>query len=79
MNSCMQKCTLDLPKPKPWNESKVVVNKTVWARCRGLPLSLWTVDCFRKVLHKVGTLVDVDETILNWERVEYSRLMVRKQ
>jgi len=62
---------------KPWKESKVIGNKTVWARCRGLPLSLWTVDCFRKVLHKVGTLMEVDEATLNWERVEYARLKVR--
>jgi len=62
---------------KPWKESKVVGNKTVWAKCRGLPLSLWTVGCFRKVLHKVGTLVDVDEVTLNWERVKYARLKVR--
>jgi len=38
---------------------------------------LWTVDCFQKVLGKVGTLIDVDETTLNWECVEFARLKVR--
>ena len=62
---------------KPWGEGKVVGNKVVWTRCRGIPLSLWIVDCFRKILHKVGSLVDVDEATLNWEKVEYARLKVR--
>jgi len=26
----------------PWGEGKAVGNKIVWARCRGIPLSLWT-------------------------------------
>jgi len=52
---------------KPWDERMAVGNKEVWTICRGLPLFLWTVDCFRKVLDKVGTLVDVDEATLNWE------------
>jgi len=39
-------------------------------------LTLWTVDCFRKVLGNTGTLVDVDEATLNWEQLEYARLKV---
>lgn len=31
---------------KPWGESSVVENKVVWTRCKGLPLSLWTLDYF---------------------------------
>jgi len=29
---------------KPWNECNKVEYKVVWASCRGVPLSLWTVD-----------------------------------
>jgi len=62
---------------KPWDGGMAVGNKEVWTRCRGIPLFLWTVDCFRKVLDTVGTLVDVDEATLNWECVEFARLKVR--
>jgi len=63
---------------QPWGESNVVGNKVVWNRYRGLPLSLWTVDCFRKILGNVGTLVDMNEaTTLNWECVEFACLKVK--
>jgi len=62
---------------QPWSAGTAVGNKIVWTRCRGLPLHLWTVDCFKKILWTVGTLVDVDEATLNWEQVEYARLKVR--
>lgn len=59
-------------------ESNVVGNKVVWIRYRRLPLSLSIVDCFRKILGNVGTLVDMDEAAtLNWECVEFARLKVR--
>jgi len=62
---------------KPCNVSNKIGNKIVWTRCRGIPLSLWTVDCFKQLLVDVGSLVKVDDTTLNWENIEYARLKVR--
>jgi len=62
---------------KPWGECKVVGHKVVWSRCRGLPLNLWTVDCFREILGNVGTIVELDDDTLNCDRVEYARFKVR--
>jgi len=61
---------------KPWGDGIAIGKKVVWTRCKGLPLTLWTVDCFRKVLGNTATLVDVDEATLNWEQLEYARLKV---
>jgi len=62
---------------KPWDIVTAVGNKEVWTRCRGILLHLWTVDCFQKILHIVGMLVDIDKATLNWEHVEFTRLKVR--
>lgn len=35
------------------------------------------MDCFRKILGNVGTIVDLDKATLNSEQVEYARLKVR--
>ena len=45
---------------KPWNKN-ILRNKAVWMRCKGLPLHLWTFDCFKQVGDNVHTLLDVDE------------------
>ena len=77
VEACKESLGLVFDTIKPWDGGMAVGNKEVWTRCRGLPPFLWTVDCFRKVLGKVGTLIDVDETTLNWECVEFARLKVR--
>jgi len=41
---------------EPWNENLPKGNKIVWTRCRGLPLHLWSLDCFRQVAGIVGML-----------------------
>jgi len=40
-------------------------------------LNLWTMDCFSHIANNVGTLLEVDEATLEWERLEYARLKVR--
>jgi len=62
---------------EPWTESYVAGYKIVWVRCHGLPLPLWNKDCFSKVVREVASLVEVDESTLSWENLEYARLQVR--
>ena len=61
----------------PWNSSKTIQNKLVWVRCRGLPLNLWSQQCFGKIVAPVGTLVSIDEKTLTWECLEFARLNVK--
>ena len=77
VEACKESLGLVFDTIKPWDGGMAVGNKEVWTRCRGLPPFLWTVDCFRKVLGKVVTLIDVDEATLNCECVEFAQLKVR--
>ena len=62
---------------KPWSESLAVSYKRVWVRCYGLPIHLWSKECFSKVVEDVATLMEVDEASLSWHRLEYARFQVR--
>jgi len=62
---------------KPWSESLVVSYKRVWVRCYGLPLNLWSKECFSKVAEEVATLVEIDEATLSWNCLEYAQFKVR--
>jgi len=64
---------------QPWTADNPRGIKVVWIRCYGLPLNLWTMDCFSHIANNVGTLLEVDEATLEWERLEYARLKVRIQ
>ncbi|QCE09557.1 hypothetical protein DEO72_LG10g778 [Vigna unguiculata] len=44
---------------------------------RGLPLNLWSQQCFGKVVATLGTLITVDEKTISWECLEYARLLVK--
>jgi len=62
---------------KPWKPTFAVDHKRVWVRCYGLPLSLWNMEGFSKVVGKEATLVSVDDATLSWENVEFARFQVR--
>jgi len=61
----------------PWSESITAEHKIIWARCFGLPLSLWTKDCFSKVIGEAATLVSIDEATETWDNLEFARLQLR--
>jgi len=58
---------------KPWTPDFVVDHKRVWVRCYGLPLALWNMDGFTKVVGKEVKLVSVDDATLAWENVKFAR------
>jgi len=43
-----------------WENHKVVGNNIRWARIWGVPISLWSRECFEKIIATMGTVVDVD-------------------
>ena len=61
----------------PWDDSFAVSEKIAWFRCRGLPLALWSNQCFERIGGLVGKLVKIDEGTISKEVLEYARLCIR--
>jgi len=61
----------------PWDDSFAVGKKFVWIHCRGIPLALWSNQCFESVGSLVGALVEVDNATVTREVVDFARLRVR--
>jgi len=62
---------------EPWSEEHIAGHKIIWVRCYGLPMSLWNMDCFSKMVGEVASLVDIDRATETWDNLEYARLQVR--
>ena len=60
----------------PWNNSLAVNERYAWVRCRGIPLQLWNRQYFECIEALVGKMVEVDQTTLAREVLEYARLRV---
>jgi len=56
----------------PWDDSFVVGEKFVWVRCRGIPLALWSSQCFEFIGSLVSSLVEVDDAMITREVVEFA-------
>jgi len=63
----------------PWDDSFVVAEKIAWFRCRGIPLTLWSNQCFEHIGALIGKLEAVDEGTVSKEVLEYARLRIRLQ
>ncbi|XP_068501378.1 uncharacterized protein [Phaseolus vulgaris] len=61
----------------PWDDPFAVSEKIVWFRCRGIPLALWSNQCFERIGALLGKLVEVDERTISKEVLEYARLSIR--
>jgi len=60
-----------------WNAAQVIQHKIVWIKCRGLPLYLWTQQCFGKVVAPLGVLLSMDDRTRDWKCLEYARLLAK--
>jgi len=58
---------------EPWSESLVVDHRLVWARCYGVPFSLWNRDCLTKAVGDAAELVSIDDATEQWENLEFAR------
>ena len=61
---------------EPWSTSVVATHRLVWARCYGLPISLWNKDCLSKLVGEVAQLVSFDASTELWENLEYARIQL---
>lgn len=62
---------------KPWSSSFAPINRVTWVRCTGIPLHMWTMDCFKHLLLQVGDVIKIDEDTSEFVVLEFSRLLVR--
>ena len=61
----------------PWDESFAVKERSMWLRCRGIPLQMWCDQCFFRVGELVGEVVEIDEATKKKEKLEYVRTRVK--
>jgi len=54
-----------------------IQEKLVLVICRGIPLRFWNNTFFERVEAQVGTLVEVDDSTIKREVLEFVRLRVR--
>ncbi|KAK7378163.1 hypothetical protein VNO80_03600 [Phaseolus coccineus] len=57
----------------PWSNSFMVAEKYVWVRCRGIPLKLWSSQCFELIGALVSSLIKVEEATTSREVLEFAR------
>jgi len=61
----------------PWSEEEISQNRMVWARCWGLPISLWKEDCIRKIVSTNGKFISIDQNKISRINLEYLRVRMR--
>ena len=61
----------------PWLEGEYPHNRVVWARCWGLPISLWNEDCLRKIASTNGMFISIDQNATSRINLEYVRVQMR--
>lgn len=62
---------------EPWSPLFVPKNRVVWVRCEGVPLNLWTRQCFDILVKSFGELVAVDESTASFTTLDVARVQVR--
>lgn len=78
--------------PKPFFENKPVFLKAwepemeihkeelkmipIWIQLWGLELKYWGEKSLSKILGKLGNFMKVDQATINWEKLQYLRVMV---
>nr|KYP44342.1 hypothetical protein KK1_034167 [Cajanus cajan] len=60
-----------------WTPSLVAGNRLIWVRCSGIPIHLWSQDCFAKVTSVFGTLILMDDDTSSFSRLDYARLLIK--
>ncbi|KAK7332016.1 hypothetical protein VNO80_28762 [Phaseolus coccineus] len=60
----------------PWNVSLAVNERYAWVQSRGIPLELWSRQCFECIGALVGKMVEVDQATFAKEVLEYARFRV---
>lgn len=49
----------------------------VWIMCWEIPLHAWDLENIRKIVERVGEVVDVDEDVEDFQRLDRARVLVK--
>lgn len=77
-NWFLEECPLYL---QPWQPNfnplpLVVYNHPIWIRLYNLPLDYWNDSCLEKIGRSLGTLIDIDNGIMESDSYLYARLKI---
>lgn len=57
----------------PWDPYCVPQRRLAWLRCEGIPVNLWTRDCFESISQHLGALVRIDPLTTSFSRLDHAR------
>jgi len=52
-------------------------NKLVWVKFKDIPISLWSISCFREVLAMLGMITMIDKKTKIWEQIDYIYICIK--
>ena len=63
------------PKTGCWIEEEI--EKEVWVKILGLPISLWSLVILKKIGEECGGFVEIDERTRSMGEIQWARLLVK--
>ncbi|XP_057432943.1 uncharacterized protein LOC130725766 [Lotus japonicus] len=64
-------------KLQPWSPSIAFTCRVTWVRCYGVPLNLWSLECFKYLTCPVGNIIKMDEGTSMFTTLEHARMQIR--
>src|ERR1044072_5026898 len=61
----------------PWCPMYAPGFRIAWIRCEGIPINLWTKNCFAKLTMCFGDVVAIAECTSNFSRLDFARIQIR--
>ncbi|KAH7857944.1 hypothetical protein Vadar_018185 [Vaccinium darrowii] len=61
---------------KPWNGEVAGKSRLVWLKCRGIPLTAWGTQTFRRIGEIWGDFIILDEETMKEESFDVGRLLI---
>lgn len=61
---------------RPWNGEVAGKSRLVWLKCRGMPLTAWSIQTFRRIGEIWGDFIILDEETMKEESFDVGRLLI---
>lgn len=60
-----------------WNSKLRPRCRLTWVNCWGIPLVAWNMEHIRKIVAGIGDLVDVDDDVEVFQRLDRARILIK--
>lgn len=60
-----------------WNLGTKPGQRLIWVQCWGIPLIAWDTEQIRKIVAAIGELVELDDDIKEFRRLDRARVFIR--